>query len=245
MEVIEQGQIKLRSDFKQYPYIIRLLKKSDLTAVLQLQSNVLAKVKKKDCCVPLAAEELLLMLNGSGESIGLFVENQLYAKCSLLYPVGYENNMARELDFSDEELKLVSQLELSLVHSDLRGHKLQQKLAGILARRAEAAKKARYLFTTVSPYNFPSIQTVTSLGLQIAKLCKMYYGWDRYVVYKDFTNPVALDIENAVSLPSTAQEKQQHLLNNGYRGFSQFKDQDGIKIMYAKMRDYYEKCISG
>jgi hypothetical protein len=236
LEVIEQGQIILQSDLKQCPYIIRLLNKNDLTAVIQLQNNVLAAVNNKDCCVPLLAEELLLMLEGSGESVGLFIGDRLYAECSLLFPVGYENNMARELNFSDEDLKLVAQLELSLVHFDLRGYKLQQKLAGTLAQRVEKAQKARYLFTTVSPYNYPSIQTVTALGLQIAKLCKMYYGWDRYIVYQDFNNPAQLDTANAVSLPSTAYEEQQHLLNNGYRGFSQFKDEKGIKIMYAKMR---------
>ena len=167
--------------------------------------------------------------------MGLFIQDQLYAVCSLLFDVPYENNMARELGFGEAELALVAQLELSLVDPDLRGHKLQHKLAGILANRAEARKRSKYLFTTVSPYNYPSITTVTSLGLHIARLCKMYYNWDRFVVYRDFIHPIQLDTTNTVILPNTAFDEQQQLLNNGYRGFSQFKDEEGIKILYAKI----------
>lgn len=233
-EVIEQGQITLPSDGKEHHYTIRLLDEDDLPAVMQLQRDVLSAVKNKECCVPLRAEELLLMLGDSGESVGLFIEDKIYAECSLLFPGSCGNNMARELNFSNEELALVSQLELALVHWHLRGYKLQQKLASLLAQRVEQAQRARFLFTTVSPYNYPSIQTVTALGMQINKLCKMYFDWDRYIVYRDFAKPVRLDMENAVSVLNTSFEEQRKLLTNNYRGFSQFKDEEGIKILYAK-----------
>ncbi|KUG02619.1 protein clustered with n-succinyl arginine/lysine racemase [hydrocarbon metagenome] len=233
-EVIEQGQITVRSDLKLQPFIIRVLGINDLMAVLQLQSNVMAAMDKKELYVPIPEHELQFILEGHGESLGLFIHDELYAACSLLFDVDYENNMARELDFSDEELSLVAQLELSLVHLDLRGNKLQHKLAGILAERAEERKKSRYIFTTASPFNYPSIQTLTSLGLYIARLSKMYYDWDRYIVYKDFTKPTRLDLTSSITLPNTSFVEQQHLLNNGYRGYSQFRDKDGIKIMFAK-----------
>ena len=72
------------------------------------------------------------------------------------------------------------------------------------------------------------------MGLYIAKLSKMYFDWDRYVVYRDFINPVQLDTANTVIVANTSFEEQQELLKNDYRGYSQFKDQDGIKIMYAR-----------
>jgi hypothetical protein len=121
-----------------------------------------------------------------------------------------------------------------MVHPDLRGNSLQYKLADMLTRRAIKKKNFRYLFTTVSPYNYASIKTVTSMGLNIAKLCKMYYQWDRYVVYKDLVNPLKLDKNNTIYVPGILFEKQQELLNNGYFGFSQFKDEEGIKVMFAK-----------
>lgn len=234
-EVIEEGQITVHSSMKRPPYNIKILNQSDITAVMQLQGDILATLKQKELYVPIPFEELQVMLAGNGELVGLFMHKKLYAVCGLLFPVSYENNMARELHFSEEDLALVAQLELSLVHAELRGHKLQQKLAGILASRVKKRRDARYLFTTVSPYNYPSIQTVTSLGMQIAKLGKMYYGWDRYIVYRDFMCPTKLDITNTISLPNTAFAEQQHLLNNGYRGYSACKDQDGIKIRYAKI----------
>lgn len=234
-EVIEQGHITLKSDLNQHPYVLRVLDKSDLAAVMQLQSDLIAVMAKKDLYVPIPEEEMLLLLEGDGEALGLFIEDKMYAACSLLFNVDYENNMARELNFSEEELARAAQLELSLVDLDLRGHKLQYKMAGILAGRSLEKKRFRYLLTTVSPHNYASIQTVTALGLQIAKLCKMYYDWDRYVVCRDFINPVKLDTDNPVIVLNTSFAEQQKLLSSGYRGFSQFKDEDGIKIMYARM----------
>lgn len=234
-EVIEQGQITLKSDLKERPYILRVLDKNDITAVMALQSNLIAVMENQELYVPISEEEMLLLLEGDGEALGLFIEDKMYAACSLLFKVEYENNMARELDFSDEELARVAQLELSLVDLDLRGHKLQYKMAGILAERVEKRANPRYLFTTVSPFNYPSIETVTALGLHIAKLGKMYYGWDRYVVYRDFVNPIKLDTDHPVIISNTSFAEQQELLKNGYRGFSQFRDKDGIKIMYARM----------
>ena len=236
-EVIEQGQIALQSDLHKHPYVLKVLDKDDLPAVMRLQHNLVTSMEQKELYVPISEAEMLYLLEGSGEALGLFIENKMYAACSLLHKVDYENNMARELDFSEEELNRVAQLELSLVDLDLRGYKLQYKMASILAQRLQKRKEIRYLFTTVSPYNYPSIETVTSMGLYIAKLSKMYYGWDRYVVYKDFGQPIRLDKSNVMILPNTAWAEQQELLHNGYRGFSQFQDEEGIKIMYARVSE--------
>ena len=234
-EMIEQGQISLKSDLNQHPYVLRVLDKNDVAAVMRLQRELIEIMEKKDLYVPITEEEMLALLEGNGEALGFFINNKMYAACSLLFKVDYENNMARELNFSEQELARVAQLELSLVDLDLRGHKLQHKMAAILARRSAEKKRFRYLFTTVSPYNYASIQTVTSMGLQIARLCKMYYGWDRYVVFRDVVKPVKLDTDHPVIVKNTAWAEQQELLSSGYRGFSQFGDEHGIKIMYARI----------
>lgn len=234
IEVIEQGQITVRPALKQVPYIIRVLDRSDLMDIMELQFSVIATIEQKELYVPISEEEMRYLFDGNGEAIGLYIQDKLYAACSILWRVDYEHNMGRELNFSDEELSLVAQLELSLVDSDLRGHKLQYRMADILARRVAAEERCRYLFTTVSPHNYASIQTVTALGLQVVKLCKMYYDWDRYVVCKDFNNPVQLDTANSINILNTSFAEQHQLLNKGYRGFSQLRDIDGIKIMYAK-----------
>ncbi len=234
-EIIEQGQITVGGKQEIRPYIIKVLGTEDLKEVMRLQNLVIGSLEKKEYYVPIPEEELRFILEGGGESVGLFIRDRLYAACSLLFDVAYENNMAREIGFSEEELGQVVQFELSMVNPELRGHRLQYKLAGILARRLEERGTARYLFTTVSPYNYASVQTVTSLGLLIAGLSKMYFDWNRYVVYKDLYNPVKLDTANAVSLANTALIDQQQLLHNGYRGFAQCKDENGTKILYAKI----------
>lgn len=234
-EIIEQGRISVELEQEMRPYIIRVLGSGDLQEVMGLQDHVIGSLEKKETYMPIPEDELQFILEGGGESVGLFIQERLYAACSLLFNVDYEHNMARELGFGDKELSRVAQLELSLVDPDLRGHKLQCKLAGILVRRLEERGTARYLFTTVSPYNYASVQTVTSLGLQIAGLGRMYFDWDRYVVYRDLTAPIKLDIANAISVANTALTEQRQLLHNGYRGFDQRKDENGIKILYAKI----------
>lgn len=233
-EVLEKGSISIKSDNNQHDYILRVLDINDLSAVMKLQSRLIDIMEQKELYVPITEEEMVQLFEGAGEALGLYIDNKLYAACSLLSQVPYESNMARELNFSEEELFRVAQLELSLVDPDLRGHKLQYRMAGILANRVRNKAEIRYLFTTVSPHNYPSIETVTSMGLYIAKLSKMYFDWDRYVVYRDFINPVQLDTANTVIVANTSFEEQQELLKNDYRGYSQFKDQDGIKIMYAR-----------
>lgn len=232
--MIEKGEIIKRRDLQLYPYIIRVLDRDDMPQVIGLQNFVINLMENKSFCVSLTPEEHYEIMDGNGESIGLFVQGKLCAVCSILFPGRREDNMARQLGFDDQELTHVAQLELSLVHPDWRGNNLQKRMAGMLARRAKKKKNYRYLFTTVSPYNYPSIKTVTSMGLNIAKLCKMYCQWDRYVVYKNLVNPVRLDKSSTIHVPGTFFEKQQELLNNGYLGFSQFKDEEGIKIMFAK-----------
>jgi len=233
--MIEKGQIVNRRDLHLYPYILRVLNSNDIPQIMDLQNLVIGLLKNRSFCVTLTPDEHYEIINGNGESIGLFVQDKLCAVCSILFPGHREDNMARELDFNNQELLHVAQLELSMVHPDLRGNNLQKKMADMLARRAKKKKNYRYLFTTVSPYNYPSIKTVTSMGLNIAKLCKMYYQWDRYVVYKDFDNPLKLDKSSTLHVPGTFFEKQQELLNNGYFGFSQLKDEEGLKIMFAKI----------
>ena len=240
-EVLEHGNITTFQDAKQHNYIIRVLDEDDIEEVLNLQNYVLGKMEQRSACVPLTREEHLSIIGGRGEAIGLFIEKKLLATCAMLFPGSHEMNMAQELNFNGQELQLVAQLELALVHPELRGHKLQQKLAGMLDWRAEKVWQCRYLFTTVSPYNYPSIQTVTAMGMRIAKLCKMYYDWDRYVVYKDFAQPVKLDSNHIIHVPNRLVDKQQSLLNNGYLGFSQFKSGKDVIISFAKKISDQEK----
>ena len=43
----------------------------------------------KELYVPISEEEMLFLLEGM-EALGLFIENKMYAACSLLHKVDYE-----------------------------------------------------------------------------------------------------------------------------------------------------------
>ncbi|WP_153725341.1 hypothetical protein [Heliorestis convoluta] len=223
-----------QQDQQWYPYIIRLLAKDDLPQILGLQDFILSFLDNKSYFVPLSREEHIDIIIGNGESIGLFIGDKLYAVCSILFPGLREVNMARELDFNDEELLQVAQLELSMVHPDLRGNNLQSRLAQMLAQRAENAMQYKHLFTSISPYNYPSLKTATSIGLKIVKLCKMYCQWDRYVMYKDLENHWEIDRDTILQVPMDCLEKQQALLEDRFFGFTQYKDDEGVKLIFAR-----------
>lgn len=247
-EVIEEGLISLHSDQKEHPYVLRVLSKEDIPKVLHLQEEVTKEIERKELFVPITTGEMISLVEKNGESVGLFIKDRLYAACSILFNVPDEISMARELNFNQEALSQVAQFELSLVDPDLRGHRLQYKMAEILGKRSFEKKKFRYLFTTVSPFNYASIQTVLALGLKIAKLSKMYFDWDRYIVYQDFVNPIKLDQENPLIIVSTDIADQERLLKKNYCGFAATKEDGHIKIQYAKTlpsRDEgeYEKII--
>ncbi len=234
MRLADCEKIQNQDDYKLYPYELRRLDKDDLPQIMALQAKVISGMDRNDYCVPLSEDEHLKILDGCGESVGVFIEERLVALCGILFPGESENNMAYELNFSPEKLHSVAQLEISLVHPGFQGNDLQQKMAGLLVERAKNNQHCRYLFTTVSPYNYPSLQTVTALGLFIAKVCKKYFEWDRYVVYRDFQKPIELDTANAIAVSNTALEEQQALLDSGYLGFSLLKGEDDIKVLFAR-----------
>lgn len=236
MRLIENGKIQSQEDQKFYQYELGVLEKDDLPQIMELQEQVISSMARNDFCVPLSTDEHLELLKGNGEALGLFIGKSLAAICGILFPGNREINMARELKFSVDKLSAVAQFEIALVHPRFQGNGLQHKMAGLLAERAKGDKRCRYLFTTVSPYNYPSLQTVTALGLYIAKVCKKYYQWDRYVVYRDFVEPVKLDTANAIALSNNYLEEQQQLLESGYMGFGLLKGEEDFRILFAKKK---------
>ena len=234
MRLADCEKIKNQDDDKFYSYELRRLSEADLPQIMELQAKVISAMDRNDYCVPLSKDEHLEILDGRGESVGVFIGERLVALCGILFPGNCENNMALELNFSTEELPAVAQLEISLVHPGFQGNDLQQKMAGLLVERAKNNQHCRFLFTTVSPYNYPSLQTVTALGMYIAKVCKKYFEWDRYVVYRDFQKPTELDTVNTIAVSNIDYKEQQALLDKGYLGFSALKESQDIKILFAK-----------
>jgi len=237
MRLVNCEKILNHRDQKLNSYELLLLGKADLSQIMNLQDRVIPTMDRNDYCVPLSAAEYLEILTGHGEAFGLLIDGCLVAVCAIPFPGRHRINLAREVNFSAEKLLQVAQLEIALIHPDFQGNGLQQMMAGMLVERAQSNKRCRYLFTTVSPYNYPSLQTVTKLGMYLAKVCKKYFQWDRYVAYRDFIQPIELDKDNAVSISNTDLEEQQALIAGGYLGFDLFKGEQDIKVLFAKKKD--------
>ena len=98
-EILEKGSISIKSDNNQHDYILRVLDINDLSAVMKLQSRLIDMMQRKELYVPIIEEEMVWLFEGAGEALGLYIDNTLYAACSLLSRY-HESNMARELNFA-------------------------------------------------------------------------------------------------------------------------------------------------
>ncbi|WP_114636592.1 hypothetical protein [Polynucleobacter necessarius] len=61
----------------------------------------------------------------------------------------------------------------------------------------------RYLFSTVAPTNYASMQDKFSADMLILKLVKKYEDYHRYIFFQDIINPILLDVKNHSSLVFT------------------------------------------
>jgi hypothetical protein len=207
----------------------------DIAEILDLQTEILQDLEKQELSVPISEDELEFIMSGHGQCVGFVKDGRLLAACAILYDVDDSINMAMELGFNSSKRSQVMQLEMALVHKSTRGFKLQHKLAAILVEQAKGKQDKRYLLSTVSPINYPSVQTVTRLGLYIVKLTRMYNDWDRYVVYRDLLEPLNIDEQSAVHVAVEDFSRQQQLLSAGYVGISQERIDGNAQIIFAKI----------
>lgn len=102
---------------------------------------------------------------------------------TLLPGLGQEN-LGRDLGFTDEELMKSAHMETVIILPKYRGHHLQARL---MSRAEEDLKKSgyRHLLCTIHPDNPYSLNNALSLGYKVEKTVEKYGGLPRNILLKE------------------------------------------------------------
>jgi hypothetical protein len=217
-------------------YIVRVLSKEHMSQLQQLQELVVDTLTEKKNLQPLTYEELDYILTGNGLIIGAFTEKRLIAFRALLIPPVDEEHLGLDVGLEAEELPRVIYQEISNVHPDYRGNRLQQTLAHlIIQEQGKLDQRFTYVACTVAPFNIPSLKDKFKQGMEIAALKIKYINQLRYIFIKSLVGEDrGGEISEIARVPMGDVEGQQALLHEGWRGISLEKDDGGYRVLYVK-----------
>ena len=122
--------------------------------------------------------------------------------------------------------------EISNVHPDFRGFRLQRTMADIIMQQVDTTRFT-IVCATVMPGNIASLKDKFSQGMHIANLKYKYGGKLRYVFVKTLKEQTR-NYSQEVLLEMNDTKGQQKLLNEGFVGLSMQKDGDNWLVQYVK-----------
>ncbi|CAN7264832.1 GNAT family N-acetyltransferase [Rossellomorea sp. LjRoot5] len=217
-------------------YNVRLLTKEHMSQLQQLQELVVDTLTEKKNLQPLTYEELDYILTGNGLMIGAFTEKGLIAFRALLVPPIDEEHLGLDVGLDEEELPRVIYQEISNVHPDYRGNRLQQTLAHLIMQElGELDQRFTYVACTVASFNIPSLKDKFKQGMEIAALKIKYVDQLRYIFIKSLVGEgQGGEISEIARVPMGDVEGQQALLDEGWRGISMEDDDGGYRVLYVK-----------
>lgn len=207
------------SEQEQQVYV-RELNEEHMEEVVDLQQTVFEGVEQKDMLQPLTNEELTAVLGEDGLVIGVYVNQRLIAFRALLYPgVDDPENLGMDLELPASGLKRVAHQEISCVHPDYRGNRLQKRMGQWIMEAFRTNNKGmHHILCTVHPGNTASLKDKFAQGMVITHVKDKYAGILRYIMYLDINKPWKFDQSAKVRVRQNDIEKQKMLLDEGYYG---------------------------
>jgi len=191
-----------------------------LSAILNVQEDVIFHLKDKKILQPLTVEEFQFILNGNGFMLGVFIEKTLIAYRALLVPPIDQEHLGLDIGLNENDLEKVIYQELSVVLPAFQGNQLQRTLATLIMEELSKSKHSfRYVCATVALFNIPSLKDKFIQGMEILALKEKYDGRLRYVFSKDLEKVNSRSWKEVKSILMVDVLAQQTLLKNGWRGF--------------------------
>lgn len=211
------------------------LKAQQIEAFERLQQHVYDQLEHKQQLSTLSRDEVHNILAGNGMIVGVFTEERLIAARALLVPdVDEDEHLGKDAGLSRDQLKEVIYQEISLVHPDYRGRRLQQQMGKWLnCRLKKEDQPYQYVCATVAPTNLPSMLDKLKQGMEIVALKEKYGGKLRYIFIKNIENSSPSFYETTVDVRLDDLEKQKDLIRLGYKGVALKREKDSYTIVYG------------
>lgn len=168
---------------------------------------------------------------GVSNDDGLIAYSLIYIPKECGVEEGCEN-LGRDIDLSNEDLKKVAHLQATVVHFSYRGNSLQKKME---MRHLEVLKDMSFehILCTISPKNPFSLRNALLCGFVIKGLKRKFNGWWRYILYKNVLQPVSLGSDESM-IDSSDIIGQIYLISKGYIGCRMELIPKGFNVIYCR-----------
>ncbi len=219
--ILATGVLKKRYDdaaSRNLFYTIGYLSEKHLPLIMRLQEVIVQNLGRKDLLQPFSSEFMKQHMGRQGVVLGAFVRNRLIAFRNIYYPSpdDKEWNLGLDLEFAQEQLSTVANLQMVCVHPRFRGNgialKMNQVALGLLLEKGIHSN----VCATVSPYNIWNIRILLRSGFCIRKLKSKYGGKLRYIVHQNLRSPCRFDERSAVKVRLTDLETQEKWFAAGF-----------------------------
>ena len=239
-EVLETGVLTKKIDGTLHEFQIVVLTPDDLEEVLRVEKETLYSLEKVSQYHPGSRQIFQDSLEGKGLIVGCLVENQLIGFRSIWYPRDHQDNLGLEIGLQANQLSEVAHLERSCVLPEFRGNNLQIRMTRHAINLAKKNKYFRYIFSTVAPENYASMQDKFLADMVIVKLKKKYEGFYRYIFFQDIVEPISSQVNPSELnyVDGDDIDRQSEILSqneNCYVGFLLKSDNGVNKVGFGKV----------
>ncbi len=238
--ILEGFEVISRADGKPYQCSINVLNISDIDAVLNVQDETVRHIKDSSLYYPDTREVFEASLSGHGLIIGCFVDQRLVGFRSIWFPRSRPENLGLDIGMQDpNQLSQVAHLERACVIPEFTGNRLQMRMTRHAINLAKQNSSFRYLFSTVAPMNYASMQDKFLADMLILKLVKKYEDYYRYIFFQDVLKPITVNLNPSSLVLADGEDidAQVNLLKQSdlMVGCLQQRNADAMQVGYAKI----------
>lgn len=216
---------------------MRFLAESSLSDLAALQSLVVSTLPEVEIFMPHDEEYLSRIFQTEHSVLGVLAGEKLVAYSIIRYPGTGKDNLGRDLNLAEEDLKDLAHLQAIAVHPHFRGYGLQRELAAAHLQVLESYGY-EHICCTVSPKNPVSLNNLLSCGFRVRALIPKFAGWWRYILYKNKNWPVTgapqAPTGDETALNCLNIECQSDLIQRGYEGYRVEGNGEKSEIFYRK-----------
>lgn len=216
---------------------------SRLSELMEVQKVVCEHLPNPELYFPVSEREMLELLGSDAICVGAQQGTRLVGFFGVLFMGNRAGNVGEDLGLAPHELSLVAYFKAVNVLPEYRGIGLQARMTkalfmqlgvgGQVSDESPGLPPLKWLCSTVSPLNVPSLKTFLEHGFWVAGLKPKYLGYQRCILIRQIADTQHGHNESVVASLQDYQE-QKELLRSGMIGCQLVCDSDTPTIHYIQ-----------